>query len=154
MYNVPWQGRNYDRQNWGVGDPINRALSAANALLNGVCHASIVSGRYSPGLGFIHTGKQLSFVYDIADLYKVDLTIPVAFQTVAESSENVERRTRIACRDKFREAKLLDRILPDIDELLGIEIDALAGAGDVDGDGALPELLWSPAERMGHEAEP
>ena len=153
-YSVLWQGRNYDRQNWGVGDPINRALSAANALLNGVCHAGIVSGGYSPGLGFIHTGKQLSFVYDIADLYKVELTIPMAFQTVAESSQNVERRTRTACRDKFREVKLLDRILPDIDELLGIEIEEVASTGDVDGDPALPELLWSPPETAEHEAVP
>ena len=58
QYNVPWHGRNYDRSNWHNSDPINRALSAANALLNGLCHAAIVSGGYSPGLGFIHTGKR------------------------------------------------------------------------------------------------
>ena len=72
-YGVAWSGRRYDRSEWGRSDPINRALSAANALLNGLCHAAIVSGGYSPGLGFIHTGKQLSFVYDVADLYKVCL---------------------------------------------------------------------------------
>ncbi len=154
QYKVAWEGRKYDRQNWGAGDPINRALSAANALLNGVCHAGIVSGGYSPGLGFIHTGKQLSFVYDMADLYKAELTIPTAFQIVGESSENVERRTRAACREKFREAKLLDRILPDIDELLGIQMEALAGVGDTDNDPALPELLWSPAETAQAEAAP
>jgi len=58
-YGVAWSGRRYDRSEWGRSDPINRALSAANALLNGLCHAAIVSGGYSPGLGFIHTGKQL-----------------------------------------------------------------------------------------------
>ena len=84
-YGVPWHGRRYDRSNWGSGDPVNRALSAANALLNGLCHAAIVSGGYSPALGFIHTGKQLSFVYDIADLYKAEITIPLAFRLVAES---------------------------------------------------------------------
>ena len=41
--------RFYDRGNWNNSDPINRALSAANALLNGLCHAGIVSGGYSPG---------------------------------------------------------------------------------------------------------
>ena len=151
-YNVPWEGRKYDRQNWGAGDPVNRALSAANALLNGVCHAGIVSGGYSPGLGFIHTGKQLSFVYDIADLYKAELTIPIAFQVVAESLQNDERRARMACREKFKEAKLLDRILPDIDELLGIQMDASVEPGDIDADPGLPELLWSPPGAIEQEA--
>jgi CRISPR-associated protein Cas1 len=69
-YGIEWKGRAYDRSNWNRGDPVNRALSAANSCLYGVCHAAIVSGGYSPALGFIHTGKQLSFVYDIADLYR------------------------------------------------------------------------------------
>jgi len=140
---VPWKGRRYDRGSWGKADPINRALSAANALLNGVCHAAVVSGGYSPALGFIHTGKQLSFVYDVADLYKVDLTIPVAFQTVAQGTEKVEARVRQACREKFRETRLLERILPDIDNLLQIPSEP-AGQPPLDEDGALPTDLWGP----------
>ena len=73
---------------------------------------------YSPALGFIHTGKMLSFVYDIADLYKVDEIVPLAFQTVAESDQNVERRARLASRDMFRKTKLLERVIPDIREVL------------------------------------
>lgn len=119
-YGVTWKGRSYDRQNWGAADPVNRALSAANAVLNGLCHAAIVSGGYSTALGFIHTGKMLSFVYDIADLYKAQFTIPTAFQTVAEGSDRIEIRVRQACRETFREKKLLERILPDIDRLLDI----------------------------------
>lgn len=145
-YGVPWRGRRYDRGNWRNADPVNRALSAANALLNGLCHAAIVSGGYSPALGFIHTGKQLSFVYDIADLYKADLTIPLAFATVAESDQQVERRVREKCRAQFRETKLLQRILPDIDEILSIEGNTPEAIGDVDGDSALPERLWAPLE--------
>ena len=135
---VAWNGRKYDRSNWGAGDPINRALSTANACLNGLCHAAIVSGGYSPALGFIHTGKQLSFVYDIADLYKVDVTVPLAFRLVAESKEKLETRVRHACRDAFRENRLLDRLIPDIDALLGITAEEFAG----DEDPALPEPLW------------
>ena len=139
---VEWNGRRYDRSNWNVGDPINRALSTANACLNGVCHAAIVSGGYSPGLGFIHTGKQLSFVYDIADLYKVEITVPLAFKMVAESKEHLETRVRHACRDTFRESRLLDRILPDIDQLLGITAEELAAGEEADADMARPEPLW------------
>jgi len=115
---VPWHGRNYDQDNWNWGDPVNRALSAANACLYGLCHAAIVSAGYSAAIGFIHTGKMLSFVYDIADLYKTDLTIRVAFRTVAEGSDQVERRVRLACRDAFYESRLIQRILPDIVEVL------------------------------------
>jgi len=115
-YAVPWHGRQYDRSDWAAADPLNRALSAANACLNGICHAGIVSGGYSPGLGFIHTGRQLSFVYDIADLYKADLTIPIAFHTTAQGDQQIDRRVRIACRDAFKATKLLQRILPDIED--------------------------------------
>ncbi len=142
IYGVPWHGRCYDRSNWGNADPVNRALSAANALLNGICHAAIISGGYSPGLGFIHTGRQTSFVYDIADLYKAELTIPIAFQTVAESSEHVDGRVRQACRQKFKEARLLERILPDIDDLLGVDSSFIPPEGDPDSETSLPAPLW------------
>jgi CRISPR-associated protein Cas1 len=141
-YNVEWKGRRYDRNKWEKGDPINRAISAANALLNGICHAAIVSGGYSTAIGFIHTGKQLSFVYDISDLYKTEMTIPIAFQTVAESEQKVEARVRQACRQGFRESKLLRRILPDIDRILRIEPELPDNIGDIDADSALPTDLW------------
>lgn len=66
---VKWNGRNYNKRDWDESDIVNKALSAANACLYGICHAAIVSLGYSPALGFVHTGKQLSFVYDIADIY-------------------------------------------------------------------------------------
>lgn len=153
-YGVEWQGRRYDRKNWGKGDPVNRALSAANALLNGLCHAAIVSGGYSPAIGFIHTGKQLSFVYDIADLYKAEITVPLAFQIVAESKEKVESRVRTACREEFKEAKLIRRILPDIDTLLSVDTKSIEEIGDVDSDPALPGPLWDDATDKNLEAAP
>ena len=65
---VTWSGRSYRRDEWNKADPVNRALSCANSCLYGICHAAIVSAGYTPALGFVHTGKMLSFVYDIADL--------------------------------------------------------------------------------------
>lgn len=144
QYGVQWQGRRYDFGSWKRTDPINRALSAANALLNGLCHAAILAGGYSPALGFIHTGKQLSFVYDIADLYKVEITVPAAFEVVAESTEKVESRVRQRCRERFREAKLLQRILPDIDRLLGLKKAPPHFELDYDANAALPAPWWEP----------
>ena len=146
LHGVDWRGRNYDRTDWSGSDDPNRALSAANACLNGVCHAAILSAGYSPGLGFIHQGKQLSFVYDIADLYKTKVTIPIAFATVAEEPLHLERTVRKRCRQAFRNAKLLKRILPDIEAVLDIEGDPpLPDGFDPDVDPALPTPWWEPS---------
>lgn len=80
---VTWKGRNYQRGAWQAADPINRAISAGSALLHGLCHGIIVATGFSPGLGFVHTGNSLAFVYDVADLYKCDVTVPLAFRLVA-----------------------------------------------------------------------
>jgi CRISPR-associated protein Cas1 len=148
-YGVAWHGRRYDRNNWNRGDPVNRALSAANALLNGLCHAAIVSGGYSPALGFIHTGKQLSFVYDIADLYKAEITIALAFRVVGEGTFQLEKRVREACRDAFKEQRLLSRILPDIDQILETGELPPDDGPDPDSDPAAPGPWWDPPEREG-----
>lgn len=142
---VAWAGRSYQRGHWGATDAVNRALSAANSCLYGVCQAAIVSAGYSPALGFIHTGKMLSFVYDIADLYKVEMTIPVAFQTVAFVEKGLESRIRRACRDAFRAGRLMERVIPDIQMALGGKGGSEeAVLEDVDSDEALPGGLWDP----------
>lgn len=110
---VTWKKRTYKTNDWDKSDPINKALSEANALLYGVCHAAIVSLGYSAGLGFVHTGKQLSFVYDIADLYKTETTIPVAFEAVKRGGD-VSKNVRVLCRTHFSKTRLLERIPEDI----------------------------------------
>lgn len=138
---VRWSGRSYKRDRWGDGDPVNRALSAANACLYGVCHAAIVSAGYSPTLGFVHTGKMLSFVYDVADLYKTEVSVPVAFAAAAASVPEIETFVRRACRDQFKEKRILGRIVRDIEKVL--DVGTADGAGDAfDEDAALPGGLW------------
>lgn len=113
---IVWKKRSYKSTDWDAADPINQALSEANALLYGLCHAAIVSLGYSAGLGFIHTGKQLSFVYDVADLYKAETTIPVAFEAVraAQQGRDLHKEIRMRCRTHFANAKVLSRIAQDV----------------------------------------
>ena len=132
-YGVEWKGRRYDQDDWAQGDAVNRALSSANACLYGVCHAAILSAGYSPALGFIHTGKMLSFVYDIADLYKTETTVPVAFQMAAEAPPDIERAAGMECRQIFHEFRLMERILPDIAEVLGVGHDDGESAEELEG---------------------
>lgn len=154
---IEWKGRYYKRDSWVDTDPINRALSSANSCLYGICHAAIVALGYSPALGFIHTGKQLSFVYDIADLYKSETTVPLAFDIVKEDTKNISRRVRIVCREQFRKNHLLKHIVEDIKSVLDIkellnpseknllEISELT-LKNYDSDDALPGYLWDPKE--------
>ena len=118
QYRVPWKVRNYDHTQWGSGDLANRCLSAANACLYGICEAAILAAGYAPAIGFIHSGKPQSFVYDIGDLFKFDTVVPVAFRVAARKPREPEREVRLACRDAFRQTRLLRRIIPTIEEVL------------------------------------
>lgn len=118
-FGVSWKRRDYDAQEWDTADLPNRCLSAATACLYGVTEAAVLAAGYAPAVGFIHTGKPLSFVYDIADIYKFDTVVPVAFKVAASNPPgNPERMVRLGCRDVFRQTRLLDRIIPDIEDIL------------------------------------
>ncbi len=144
QHGIEWKGRNYNRGNWQDADPVNRALSTANACLNGISHAAVLTAGYCPGLGFIHQGKQLSFVYDVADLYKMRLSVPVAFSTVAEKTDKLETTVRKRMRQAFRNMRLLERIVPDLERLLNLNRVFLPDGFDPDDDPALPTPWWSP----------
>jgi CRISP-associated protein Cas1 len=119
QFGVKWAGRDYDHESWDSSDLPNRCLSAATSCLYGVTEAAVLAAGYAPAVGFVHTGKPLSFVYDIADVYKFDTVVPAAFKVAASNpSGNPERAVRLACRDIFRQSKLLDRIIPDIEDIL------------------------------------
>ncbi|MBN2844968.1 MAG: type I-E CRISPR-associated endonuclease Cas1, partial [Deltaproteobacteria bacterium] len=118
QYRVQWNRRNYDHTEWGSGDVPNRCLSSSTACLYGICEAAILAAGYAPAVGFIHTGKPQSFVYDIADIFKFETVVPIAFKTAAKKPGNPEREVRLACRDAFRQTRLLHRIIPTIEEVL------------------------------------
>ncbi|MBW4696083.1 MAG: type I-E CRISPR-associated endonuclease Cas1e [Lyngbya sp. HA4199-MV5] len=115
---VEWKGRDYKQTDWNEANPINKALSIANACLYAVCQAAMTSVGYSTALGFIHTGKPLSFIYDIADLYKAETSIPAAFEAVAETYFDLEEIVRRKCREKFFQARLMQRMIQDVDRVL------------------------------------
>jgi len=118
QYRVEWKVRNYDADNWGSGDIPNRCLSSATACLYGVCEAAILAAGFAPAIGFIHTGKPQSFVYDIADVFKFDTVVPVAFRIAARKPSDPERDVRLACREVFRQTRLVRHVIPAIEEIL------------------------------------
>jgi len=119
-----------------------QALSAANTALYGIVHAVIVSLGCAPGLGFVHTGHERSFVYDIADLYKAELTIPIAFEIAGSGTDDIGPAARRAVRDRVFSGRLLERCVTDVQHLLL-------------GDAAAAEMfeadvvwLWDGADRV------
>lgn len=115
---VRWNTRSYDPRNWDKADPVNRALSSATSSLYGLCEAGVLAAGYSPAIGFIHTGKPRSFVFDIADLFKFETVVPIAFRQVSRGTDGLEHRVRVACRDSFRQHRLLKRVIPTIERVL------------------------------------
>ena len=140
-YGVKWDGRTYDPDNYAGGDPVNQALSAANVALYGLAYSAISAMGMSAGLGFVHTGHDLSFVYDVADLYKAGITVPIAFQIASEykEGENVGRISRQKVRDAFVDGKIFGQIVQDIQMLIGIKESELLEAE--------PLNLWDEKEK-------
>lgn len=156
-YGLGWSRREYRKGDaFAAGDDVNRLLSASNTCLYGACHAAVVGVGAVPALGFVHTGSAVSFVLDVADLYKAELTIPLAF-SLAASGRVDESDVRYALRDEFARTKFMPRVAADILDLLRCgkqapdgDINALwdEKAGAVPGgvnwdDGALWELFES-----------
>lgn len=135
-FGVPWTARRYKKDDPESSDEVNRLISMGNSCLYAACHAAIVGVGASPALGFVHTGKSLSFVLDIADLYKAEYTIPLAFELVAEGRVE-ETDIRYALRDRFSDGRFMARVVADIRSLL------LEGAQDV-GEGEVNQL-WDEA---------
>ena len=123
QHGVDWTRRAYDPAEWEAGDVPNRCLSAATACLHGLTEAAVLAAGYAPAIGFLHSGKPLSFVYDIADIWKLDTVVPEAFRIAGLHAKGrldmaPDRAVRLACRDAFRRSGLLARIIPGIEEVL------------------------------------
>jgi CRISP-associated protein Cas1 len=117
-FGVEWKGRRYDPSTWNRADLANRCLSAATSCLYGITEAAVLAAGYAPAIGFLHSGKPLAFVYDIADLFKFETVVPAAFRVAADGAARPEQAVRYLCRDAFRESRILRRLIPTIEEVL------------------------------------
>ena len=121
-WDVPWNGRTYEPGDIAAGDAVNQALTVGHSCLYGLAHAVIAGLGCSPGLGFVHIGHALSFVYDVADLYKAEITIPLAFEVAAEYrgqdagavSDDISAVMRRRTRDVMFSFHLIERMVRDI----------------------------------------
>lgn len=139
QWGVPWRGREYRPGDFDASSEINQALTAGNMCLYGLAHAVIFALGCSAGLGFLHVGHENSFVYDVADLYKAEIVIPLAFELVSKTSDDIAAEMRRQTRDRIHSAHVLERMVCDIRNLL------LPEATDEVTDEV---YLWDNAERF------
>lgn len=125
-WGVVWNGREYDPDDFKSGSAVNQALSAGNVCLYGLAQAVICALGCSPGMGFVHVGHECSFAYDIADLYKAQTTIPIAFEMAAKVQKESEgkvpsdfsAKVRRRLRDEIVKLHLLEQMVRDIKYIL------------------------------------
>lgn len=118
-YKVGWKGRAYKPGKFELSDITNKVLTSSNAALYGILTSAVYSMGYSPHIGFIHSGSPLPFVYDMADLYKDELCIDLAF-SLTKKMGGVYKRELVAeaFRMKVIEMDILGRVGKDIKAML------------------------------------
>ena len=121
-YGVGWKGRQFTPGKFQVSDLTNQVLTSTNAALYGILCSVVHAMGYSPHIGFIHSGSPLPFVYDLADLYKEQLCIDLAFSL---SREMAGRYDKHKVSDEFRKRvismDLLNQVTSDINDLMGVK---------------------------------
>ncbi len=154
QYGVAWKGRRYDPGDWDAADLPNRCLSQATACLYGLAEAAVLAAGYAPAIGFLHTGKPQSFIYDVSDVFKFETVVPIAFRVAAEAQRGRQPaasdpvgEVRRGCRDSFRKTGILNKLILSIEEMLaagGLEASPTPGEAQPV---AIPE---DPSGDVGH----
>ncbi len=123
-FGIDWQGRRYDRQNPNAADLPNQAINHAATFVEAAADIAVAATGALPPLGFIHEDSSNAFTLDIADLWRIDLTIPLAFGAVRAVQEgkadNLEREVRRRAAATFRREKLIPRMIERIKELFDV----------------------------------
>ncbi|WP_027192064.1 type I-E CRISPR-associated endonuclease Cas1e [Fundidesulfovibrio putealis] len=123
-FQVEWHGRRFDREAPESTDIPNQAINHAAVAVGAAADIAVAATATIPQLGFIHEGSSRAFALDIADLYRDDFTLPIAFESVhifnKQDQDNIERVVRRRAGEVMRKkelvASMIDRIKALIDE--------------------------------------
>lgn len=121
-YGVGWKGRQFTPGKFQLSDLTNQVLTSTNAALYGILCSVVHAMGYSPHIGFIHSGSPLPFVYDLADLYKEQLCIDLAFSLSREMAGRYDKhKVSDAFRKRVIAMDLLNLVTTDVNELMGVK---------------------------------
>ena len=126
QYGVMWKGRRYDRGNPDAADRPNQAINHAATAVEAAASVAVTGVGALPQLGFIHEDSGVAFVLDIADLYRGEVTLPVAFGAVRahdrDPSLPLERCVRRLAGQEFRRRKLISKMIDRIKEMFDADV--------------------------------
>jgi len=127
-FGIEWRGRRYDRDNPLAADLPNQAINHAATFVEAAADIAVAAVGALPPLGFIHEDSSNAFTLDVADLYRVDIVLPLAFgavQAVTQGkADNLEREVRRRAAHTFRQEKLIPRMIERIKELFDVNDDS------------------------------
>jgi CRISPR-associated protein Cas1 len=128
QHGIRWRARRYDRSDPQAADRPNRALNHATSAVKAAALTAVAASGTLPQLGFIHEDSSLAFALDIADLYREEITLPIAFGAVREHeealsqssdrpSQPLERVVRKRAVQTLRQKRLITQMIDRIQEL-------------------------------------
>jgi CRISPR-associated protein Cas1 len=126
-FGIEWQGRRYDRANPNATDLPNQAINHAATFVEAAADVAVAAVGALPPLGFVHEDSSNAFTLDLADLYRVDVTLPLAFGAVKALGEgktgSLEREVRSRAAQEFRRRKLIPMMIDRTKELFDVDDD-------------------------------
>lgn len=119
-HGIRWARREYDRENPNSGDLPNQAINHAGAAMTAAAAVSVAATGTIPQLGFVHEESGQSFVLDVADLFRHDVLLDIAFGAAkeAERGASVERLVRRRAALLFRQRQVIPTMIDRIKGLL------------------------------------
>jgi CRISPR-associated protein Cas1 len=122
QFGINWTGRQYDRDAPEADDLTNQAINHASSAVRAAAQVAVAVTGAIPQLGFIHEESGIAFALDIADLFREDTLLPVAFgaarETTTSPRQPLERTVRHLATKTFRRQKVVPRMIDRIKELL------------------------------------
>jgi CRISPR-associated protein Cas1 len=124
-FRVPWEGRHYDRERPNDADVPNQAINHAATFVESAADVAVAAVGALPPLGFIHEDSSNAFTLDVADLFRAEVTIPLAFRVARkvldDSQLALERDLRKEAAMEFRRTKLIPKMIDRIKDLLHVD---------------------------------
>ena len=125
QFGIDWKGRRYDRHEPDASDIPNQAINHAATFVESAADVAVAVVGALPPLGFIHEESSNAFTLDIADLYRAEITLPLAFSVAKKAIDDptvlLERTLRKEAARQFRKQHVIPKMIDRIKELLHVD---------------------------------
>lgn len=122
QFDVEWNGRRFDRSNPDANNLINKTINHAAVAMYAAANIAVASVGAIPQLGFIHESSGHAFALDIADLFRSDTTLPIAFEAARKcqrrSDFDPESTTRRLAAQRMRRDDVIPNMIDKIKKVL------------------------------------